>query len=73
MQRRAQAMPKALAMLALGHFLAMIGILLPFSLMIFLVQWETEIRIGAGVLVIAPVRAPSSSTGFIFNTTVPNK
>lgn len=53
MERKPSAMPKALAMLALGHFLAMIGILLPFSLMIFLVQWETEIRIGAGLLVIA--------------------
>lgn len=53
MERKRSALPRALGMLALGHFLAMIGILLPFSLMIFLVQWETEIRIGAGVLVIA--------------------
>ena len=47
------AMPKALAMLALGHFFAMIGILLPFSLMFFLVEWAAQIRIGAGLLVIA--------------------
>ena len=53
MERKHSALPKALAMLAAGHFLAMIGILLPFSLMIFLVQWEVEIRIGAGLLVIA--------------------
>lgn len=53
MERNHIAMPKALAMLALGHFLAMIGILLPFSLMIFLVEWETQIRVGAGLLVIA--------------------
>lgn len=53
MERKHKAMPKALAMLALGHFLAMIGILLPFSLMIVLIQWEVEIRIGAGLLVIA--------------------
>lgn len=53
MERRHKAMPKALAMLALGHFLAMIGILLPFSMMIALIQWEVEIRIGAGLLVIA--------------------
>jgi hypothetical protein len=52
MERKSSALPKALGMLALGHFLAMIGILLPFSLMIFLVQWEIEIRIGAGILVI---------------------
>ena len=53
MERKHTAMPKALAMLALGHFLAMIGILLPFTLMIVLIQWEVEIRIGAGLLVIA--------------------
>ncbi|WP_172796263.1 hypothetical protein [Loktanella sp. 5RATIMAR09] len=53
MERRHKAMPKALAMLALGHFLAMIGILLPFSIMIALIQWEVEIRIAAGLLVIA--------------------
>ncbi len=53
MESRHRAMPKALAMLAAGHFLAMIGILLPFSLMIFLVQWEVEIRVVAAVLVIA--------------------
>lgn len=53
MERKHGAMPKALAMLATGHFLAMIAILLPFSLMIFLVQWEVEIRISASLLVIA--------------------
>ncbi len=30
----------------------MIGILLPFSLMFFLVEWEVEIRIAAGLLVV---------------------
>ena len=53
MERKANALPKALAMLAAGHFLAMIVILLPFSLMLFLVEWELEIRVGAGLLVIA--------------------
>lgn len=53
MERDQKAMPKALAMLALGHFLAMIGILLPFTLMIVLIDWEVEIRIAAGLLVIA--------------------
>ncbi len=52
MERNHKAMPRALAMLALGHFLAMIGILLPFSMMLVLIQWEVEIRIGAGLLVI---------------------
>lgn len=53
MERRHTAMPKALAMLAAGHFLAMMAILLPFSMLFFLVERETEIRIGAGGLVIA--------------------
>ena len=53
MERNRKALPRALAMLAAGHFVAIIAILLPFSLMICLVQWETQIRIGAGVLVIA--------------------
>lgn len=43
----------ALGPLALGHFLAMCGILLPFALMSALVTWQREIQIGAGLLVIA--------------------
>ena len=53
MERRPAAMPGALAALAAGHFLAMTAILLPFSLMATLVVWERELRIGAGILVIA--------------------
>jgi hypothetical protein len=43
----------AMGPLALGHMLAMLVILLPFSLMLSLVDWQREIRIGAGCLVIA--------------------
>ena len=53
MERRRRALPSALAALALGHFLAMAAILLPFSAMTSLVMWQREIRIGAGVLVVA--------------------
>lgn len=53
MERKKSAMPKALAMLAIGHFLAMIAILLPFSMMYFVIVNEQAIRILAGVLVIA--------------------
>ncbi|MEP6969904.1 MAG: hypothetical protein ABJA49_05630 [Betaproteobacteria bacterium] len=53
MERRPAAMPAALAALAAGHFLAMTAILLPFSLLTTLVLWERELRIGAGLLVIA--------------------
>ncbi len=42
----------ALGPLAIGHLLAMAGILLPFAVMASLVQWQHEIRIGAGVLVV---------------------
>ncbi len=52
-ERKKSAMVKALAMLAIGHFIAMIVILLPFSMMVFLINNEHKIRIGAGVLVIA--------------------
>ena len=53
MERNHRALPKALLMLAAGHFLAMIAILLPFSMMIFLVQWELQIRLAASALVVA--------------------
>ena len=39
--------------LGAGHFLAMAGILLPFAAMTALVAWQDDIRIGAGLLVIA--------------------
>lgn len=53
MEGRPRAMVRALIALACGHFLAMTAILLPFSVMTALVTWETQIRIGAGALVIA--------------------
>lgn len=51
-ERRRSALWPALGALSLGHFVAMLGILLPFSMMTLLIDFETEIRIGAGVLVI---------------------
>ena len=53
MEGRARALPKALAALAVGHFLSMVLILLPFSLMTALVIYAREIRIGAALIVIA--------------------
>jgi len=43
----------ALGLLALGHLLAMAGILLPFTLMTAIVRWQREIRIGAALVVMA--------------------
>lgn len=42
----------ALGPLALGHFIAMAGILLPFAVMASLVTWQREIQIGAGLVVV---------------------
>ncbi|WP_411283378.1 hypothetical protein [Lapillicoccus sp.] len=47
MERRSSALVSALGMLALGHFLAMAAILLPFSMVSALVEWETPIRLVA--------------------------
>lgn len=47
MERRPSALVSALAMLGLGHFLAMAVILLPFSMVSALVEWQTPIRLAA--------------------------
>lgn len=53
MEGRHVALAKAIGALAFGHLLAMLAILLPFSMMTALIQWETELRVGAGALVVA--------------------
>lgn len=53
MERKRVALWRALGLLAAGHFVAMAAILLPFTVMVSLVTWEIEIRIGAGLLVMA--------------------
>jgi hypothetical protein len=35
-----------------GHLLAMLVVILPFSLLVALVQWQQQIQIGASLLVI---------------------
>src|SRR6056297_2620879 len=52
MESRAGALYRALLALAAGHLLAMVVVLLPFSLMVTLVEWQRELRIGAACLVI---------------------
>jgi hypothetical protein len=42
----------ALGPLALGHLIAMAGVLLPFAIMVSLVEWQREIQIGAGLIVV---------------------
>lgn len=52
MERGRGALWRALAALAGGHFVAMVGILLPFAAMTLLIEWQRDIRIGAAVIVI---------------------
>lgn len=53
MQRSSRALAAALGPLAIGHLLAMLLVILPFALLIALVEWQRPIRIGASLLVIA--------------------
>ncbi|MEJ2116656.1 MAG: hypothetical protein P8Y36_01645 [Alphaproteobacteria bacterium] len=52
-ERRRMALPAAIGALGVGHFLAMLAILVPFSTMTLLLVWQEQIRVGAGILVIA--------------------
>ena len=53
MEQRPRALYGALGALAIGHFLAMLVILLPFSLMTLLLDYERQLRLGAGLIVVA--------------------
>lgn len=53
MDRSRGSLFKALLALAGGHLLAMAAILFPFTALLFLVEWQREIQIGASCLVIA--------------------
>jgi len=52
MERSSRALLAALWPLTLGHQLAMLVVILPFSLLVALVQWHRQIQIGASLLVI---------------------
>jgi hypothetical protein len=52
MERRGRALVAALWPLTAGHLLAMLVVLLPFSLLVALVGWQRQIQIGASLLVI---------------------
>jgi hypothetical protein len=52
MDRSPRALFAALGPLAGGHLLAMLLVILPFALLVTLVEWQHEIQIGAGLLVI---------------------
>ena len=51
-ERQWTALPRALGALAVGHLVAMLVILLPFAAMTMLIQWQSQIQIGAAVILI---------------------
>lgn len=53
MEQKKSSLYKALLALSCGHLLAMTAILLPFSMLFVLVEYQREIQIGAACLVIA--------------------
>lgn len=53
MDRAHRNLYKALLALATGHFVAMAVILVPFTALLVLAEWQREIQIGAACLVIA--------------------
>jgi hypothetical protein len=52
MERSSRALVAALWPLSIGHLLAMLLVLLPFALLVTLVEWQRQIQIGASLLVI---------------------
>jgi hypothetical protein len=52
MERRSRALVAALWPLTAGHLLAMLVVILPFALLVALVQWQRQIQIGASLLVV---------------------
>jgi len=52
MERSSRALVVALWPLTVGHLLAMFVVILPFALLVALVEWQQQIQIGASLLVI---------------------
>ncbi len=52
MEKRSGALLAALWPLAIGHLLAILLVILPFSLLVALVEWQRPIQVGASLLVI---------------------
>jgi len=52
MERSSKALVAALWPLTVGHLLAMFVVILPFALLVALVEWQQQIRISASLLVI---------------------
>ena len=53
MEKSSRALMSALGPLAAGHLLAMLLVILPFALLVTLVEWQRQIQLGASLVVIA--------------------
>jgi hypothetical protein len=53
MQRSSRALVAALWPLTAGHLMAMLLVILPFALLVALVEWQRQIQVGASLCVIA--------------------
>jgi hypothetical protein len=53
MERSSRALLAALGPLSAGHLLATLLVILPFALLVALIEWQRQIQIGASLLVIA--------------------
>ena len=53
MERSPRALLAALGPLAGGHLLAMLLLLLPFAMLVALVEWQWQVQVGASLIVIA--------------------
>jgi hypothetical protein len=53
MNKSPRALFASLGPLAFGHLAAMLAMLLPFAMLLALAQWQHQIQIGAGLLVVA--------------------
>src|SRR5216117_1993125 len=53
MERSPRALVAALGPLTAGHLLAMLLVILPFALLVAVVEWQRTIQVGASLLVIA--------------------
>ena len=52
MERSSRALVVALWPLTVGHLLAMLVVILPFGLLVAVVEWQRQIQIGASLLVV---------------------
>ena len=52
MDKSSRALVAALGPLTVGHLLAILVVILPFSLLVALIYWQRQIQIGASFLII---------------------